>query len=310
MMKFESFKFFKSISKKKQNNMRKISLLLMAAFAIGFTASAQKISTKVIDNKGTIKWVIDSATQVITKADSTILYVTPHQLDSITNGVVKYSDTSSMLAPYINAANNGLTKVGQTVQLGGALNQQTTITTTATNFLAITGLEPGNTGTDSLLVVSPNGQVKSVSAADLIDALNYTNGLNKIGNDVKLGGALIEPTTITTDATNVLKIAGLQAGTSADSIVVSSPDGTLKKISQESIALQSGDQNFSTVSNGQSVYTVTDMPANASRVWVFRNGAKLIVSVDYTTAAGVVTLTPAMAALIVPDDIIEVQWVK
>lgn len=282
----------------------------MAAFAIGFTASAQKISTKVIDNKGTIKWVIDSATQVITKADSTILYVTPYQLNNITNGSVKYSDTAAMLAPYINAANNGLTKVGQTVQLGGALNQQTTIATTAANFLAITGLQPGDTGTDSLLVVSPSGQVKSVSAADLIDALNYTNGLTKTGNDVKLGGALSEPTTITTNATNVLKIAGLQAGTSADSIVVSSPDGTLKKISQESIALQSGDQNFSIVSNGQGVFTVSDMPANASKVWVFRNGAKLLVGVDYTTTAGVVSLTGAMTPLIVTGDVIEVQWVK
>jgi hypothetical protein len=292
--------------------MRKISLLLMAAFAIGFTASAQKISTKVIDNKGTIKWVIDSATQVITKADSTILYVTPTQLNNIANGSVKYTDTAAMLAPYINAANNGLTKNGQIVQLGGALNQQTTINTTAANFLALRGLQDGDTSTDSLLVISPiTGQIKAVSAQDLIDALNYTNGLTKTGNDVKLGGALSEPTTITTNATNVLKVAGLQSGNlSTDSIVVAANDGTLKRVSAASIALQSGDQNYSVVSNGQSVFTVTDMPANASRVWVFRNGAKLLVSVDYTTTAGVVTLTGAMTPLVVTGDIIEVQWVK
>lgn len=280
----------------------------MAAFAIGFTASAQKISTKVIDNKGTIKWVIDSATQVITKADSTILYVTPTQL----NGFIKVADTSSMLAPYINAANNGLTKNGQTVQLGGALNQVTTINTTAANFLAITGLVAGDGSTDSLLVVSPiTGQVKAIAALDLIDALNYTNGLTKTGFDVKLGGALTEPTTITTTATNVLKVAGLESGDlSTDSLVVSTADGTLKRVSSSSIALQSGDQNFSVVSNGQDVYTVTGMPATASKVWVFRNGAKLIVNVDYTTTAGVVTLTPAVVPLITTGDIIEVQWVK
>jgi hypothetical protein len=292
--------------------MRKISLLLMAAFAIGFTASAQKISTKVIDNKGTIKWVIDSATQVITKADSSILYVTPHDLDSTIQSVVRYGDTASMLAPYINAANNGLTKNGQTVQLGGALNQQTTIATTAANFLAITGLEAGDTGTDSLLVISPiTGQVKAVSAADLIDALNYTNGLTKTLGDVKLGGALIEPTTITTTGTNVLKIAGLQSGDiSTDSLVVSTADGTLKRVSAAAIALQSGDQNFSVVTAGQSTFTVTNMPAIASRVWVFRNGAKLLVDVDYSTTAGVVTLTGLMTPLIAVGDIIEVQWVK
>jgi hypothetical protein len=292
--------------------MRKISLLLMAAFAIGFTASAQKISTKVIDNKGTIKWVIDSATQVITKADSTILYVTPTQLNNITNGSVKYTDTAAMLAPYINAANNGLTKNGQTVQLGGALNQQTTINTTAANFLALRGLQDGDTSTDSLLVISPiTGQIKAVAAQDLIDALNYTNGLTKTGTDVKLGGTLTEPTTITTDATNVLKVAGLQSGNlSTDSIVVATTDGTLKRVSSSSIALQSGDQNFSVALAGQDVYTVTNMPATASKVWVYRNGAKLLVNVDYTTTAGVVTLTGLMTPLIAVGDIIEVQWVK
>jgi hypothetical protein len=284
----------------------------MAAFAIGFTASAQKISTKVIDNKGTIKWVIDSATQVITKADSTILYVTPTQLNNITNGSVKYTDTAAMLAPYINAANNGLTKNGQTVQLGGALNQQTTINTTAANFLALRGLQDGDTSTDSLLVISPiTGQIKAVAAQDLIDALNYTNGLTKTGTDVKLGGTLTEPTTITTDATNVLKVAGLQSGNlSTDSIVVATTDGTLKRVSSSSIALQSGDQNFSVALAGQDVYTVTNMPATASKVWVYRNGAKLLVNVDYTTTAGVVTLTGLMTPLIAVGDIIEVQWVK
>jgi hypothetical protein len=290
--------------------MRKISLLLMAAFAIGFTASAQKISTKVIDNKGTIKWVIDSATQVITKADSTILYVTPTQLNNITNGSVKYSDTAAMLAPYINAAANGLTKVGKTVELGGALSHQTTIATTAANFLAITGLQDGDSGTDSLLVVSPGGQVKVLSAIDLIDVLNFTNGITKDGNDVKLGGTLVEPTTITTSATNVLKVAGLQSGNLAtDSIVVSTNDGTLKRVSAASLTLQSGDQNFSAAAT-QATYLVTDLPATASKVWVFRNGAKLIVNTDYTVAAGVVTLTPAMATLIAALDAIEVQWVK
>jgi hypothetical protein len=290
--------------------MKKISLLLMTALAFGITASAQKISTKVIDNKGTIKWVIDSATQIITKADSTILYVTPSQLTNITNGGVKYSDTAAMLAPYINAANNGLTKVGQTVQLGGALIQQTTIATTAANFLAITGLQAGDTGTDSLLVVSPNGQVKSVSAADLIDALNYTNGLTKTGTDVKLGGALTEPTTITTTSTNNLKIVGLQSGDlSVDSLVVSAADGTLKRVSAGSLNIQSGDENFAAVA-GQGSYTVPNMPGSASKVWVFRNGAKLLVNVDYTTSAGVVNLTGSMASLIAAADIIEVQWVK
>ncbi len=290
--------------------MKKILLLLCLAVGIGFSASAQKVTTKVIDNKGTIKWVLDSATAVITKADSTILYVTPHQLKDSLGNFVRYADTANMLAPYINAANNGLTKNGQTVQLGGALNQPTTITTTAANFLAITGLQSGSNTTDSVMVVDPaSGQVKFISAAALFNALTFSNGLTKTGNLVELGGTLTKSTTITTDATNTLKVAGLQSGSLAtDSLVVVATDGTLKRVTAESL-LQSGDQNFSATA-AQATYSVANMPATASKVWVYRNGAKLLATTDYTVTAGTVTLTGAMAALVELGDVIEVQWVK
>jgi hypothetical protein len=290
--------------------MKKFLLFLGLAVTIGFTSTAQKVTTKVIDNKGTIKWVLDSATAVITKADSTILYVTPTQLGDSLHNFVRYADTANMLAPYINNANNGLTKNGQTVQLGGALIQPTTITTTAANFLAITGLQPGSNTTDSVMVVDPtSGQVKFISASSLFNALTFSNGLTKTGNQVELGGSLTKSTTIGTDASNTLKISGLQVGDlSTDKLVVAGADGTLKSVTAESL-LQSGDDNF-TATTGQSTFTVANMPATASKVWVFRNGAKLIVTTDYTAAAGTVTLTSGMAALVAAGDVIEVQWVK
>lgn len=290
--------------------MKKILLLLCLAVGVAFSASAQKVTTKVIDNKGTIKWVLDSTTAVITKADSTILYVTPHQLHDSLGNFVRYADTASMLTNYINNADNGLTKSGQTVQLGGALNQATTITTTAANFLAITGLQSGSNSTDSVMVVNPtNGQVKYISAASLFNALTFSNGLTKTGNQVELGGALTKPTTITTDATNTLKVAGLQSGSlSTDSLVVVATDGTLKKVTAESL-LQSGEQNY-TATAAQSTFSVTNMPATASKVWVYRNGAKLLVTTDYTVSAGTVTFTGGMAALVAAGDTIEIQWVK
>lgn len=290
--------------------MKKIVLLSALAIAIGFSANAQKVTTKVVDNKGTIKWVLDSATAVITKADSTILYVTPKQMKDTLTKFVRYADTASMLAPYINDANNGLTKNGQTVQLGGALNQQTTITTTAANFLAITGLQSGSNTTDSVMVVNPtSGQVKYISASSLFNALTFSNGLTKTGNQIELGGDLTKSTTIGTTGTNTLKITGLQSGSLAtDSLVVSAPDGTLKRVTAESL-LQSGDQNFLTAA-AQATYTVANMPAQVSKVSVYRNGVKLLATTDYTAVAGTVTLTPAMAALVAADDLIEVQWVK
>lgn len=290
--------------------MRKILLLAILGLTISFASTAQKVPTKVIDNKGTIKWVLDSTTAVITKADSTILYVTPKQMgDSLAN-FVRYADTASMLAPYANSANNGLTKTGQNIELGGALTKVTTIATTAQNFLAITGLQPGSNTTDSVMVVDPtSGQVKFISASSLFNALTFSNGLTKTGNTVELGGNLSRSTTIGTDATNTLKITGLQGGNLAnDSLVVVNGDGTLKKVTAESL-LQSGNETY-TANAGQSTYTVANMPATASKVYVWRNGAKLLVTTDYTTAAGTVTLTAAIASLVADGDQIEVQWVK
>ncbi|MFZ1424390.1 MAG: hypothetical protein WAS55_11255 [Saprospiraceae bacterium] len=290
--------------------MKKILLFSILALTLGTSLMAQKVSTKVIDNKGTIKWVLDSSTAVITKADSTILYVTPTQLRDSLGNFVRYADTAAMLSTYINSADNGLTKTGKLVQLGGTLIKATTIVTTAANFLAITGLQPGSNTTDSVMVVNPTtGQVKFISASSLFNSLTFSNGLTKTGNLVELGGALTKPTTISTDAVNNLKITGLQSGNLAtDSLVVSAADGTLKRVTAESI-LQSGDQNFTSTA-GQAVYTVTNMPATVSKVWVFRNGAKLIATVDYLTVPGTCTLTPAMAVLVQTGDIIEVQWVK
>ncbi len=290
--------------------MKKILLLVTVAMSIGFASTAQKISTKVIDNRGTIKWVIDSATAIITKADSTILYVTPTQMKDTLTKFVRYADTASMLSTYMNSANNGLTQNGQTAELGGSLIKPTTIVTTAANFLAITGLQPGSNTTDSVMVVDPtSGQIKFISASSLFNALTFSNGLTKTGNSIELGGALTKSTTIGTDATNTLKITGLQSGSLAtDSLMVSASDGTVKRVTAESL-LQSGDQDF-TATAGQTTFAVTSMPANASKVLVYRNGAKLIATSDYTTTAGTLTLTSGISALIQAGDVIEVQWVK
>ena len=274
--------------------MKRVLFLLITA-AISFTASAQKDTTKVIDNKGSIKWVISSTTAVITKADSTILYVTPKQI----------GDSS-----FAKFANNGLTKNGQTLELGGTLNRVTTIETSASNFLQITGLQSGSNATDSVMVVNPStGQLKYISASSLFNALTFANGLSKTGNLVELGGTLTKSTTIATDATNNLKITGLQSGSlSTDSLVVSASDGSLKRVGAESL-LQSGDEYF-TATAGQTAFAVTNMPVTASKVWVYRNGAKLMPVTDYITIAGQVNLTSAIGSLVVAGDLIEVQWVK
>jgi hypothetical protein len=297
--------------------MKKYLLLTGILVFFGFGASAQLDSTKVVDNKGTIKYVLKANnSKIITQKDSITLYVTPKQLNNLQNQgattYVKYADTSSMLAAYLNSVGNGLTKNGKSLALGGTLSTNATIVTSESNFLQIRGLTSGSTTADSVMVVDPaNGTLKWISASKLFNALTFENGLTKTGNTVRLGGALNQATTITTDGDNVLRIAGLQGGNlGADSLVVTSADGTLKKVNRESV-VQSGEVNV-TITNPitNNPIIVSNMPATATKVWVFRNGAKLIVGVDYTTAAGSVTLTPTPDWAILVGDVFEVQWVK
>lgn len=295
--------------------MKQYLLLIGFFLLVGFTANAQLDSTKVVDNKGTIKYVLKAKnSKIITQQDSTILYVTPKQLSNLQNQgestYVKYADTSAMLAAYLNSAGNGLTKSGKSISLGGTLTTNATIVTSSESLLRIQGLQSGSTVTDSVMVVDgASGALKWISASKLFNALTFENGLTKSGNTVKLGGALNEATTITTSATNVLKIAGLQGGNlGADSLVVTSADGTLKKVNRETV-VQSGEVNITATLNQTSI-TVANMPASASKVWVFRNGAKLVAGEDYTTAAGEVTLTPTVDWSVLTGDIFEVQWVK
>ncbi len=292
--------------------MQKYLLLIIALVFLGFSANAQLDSTKVIDNKGTIKFVLKATnSKIITQNDSLVLYVTPKQLGDSLSGYVQYADTSTMLAEYLNNVTNGLNKTGQTVKLGGTLSDAaTSIVTSATNLLQIQGLQGGSNMTDSVMVVNPaTGTLKWISASSLFNALTFENGLTKTGNTVTLGGALNQPTTITTDATNVLKIGGLTSGdASTDNLVVATADGTLKRITRETL-LQSGDQMF-TASLGQTTLNVTGMPVTVSKVWVFRNGAKLLATSDYTTTAGTVTLIPGLDWSVLAGDVFEVQWVK
>ncbi len=290
--------------------MKKYLLPVFAMVLIGFSANAQLDSTKVIDNKGTIKYVLKAVNpKIITQNDSLTLYVTPKQLGDSLNNYVQYADTAAMLINYLNSVSNGLTKTGQNVKLGGTLTDAaTTITTSAGNLLKIAGLQSGSATSDSVMMVGTDGTLKRISASALFNALTFENGLTKTGNTITLGGALNQPTTITTTGTNVLKIAGLGSGTAADSLVVVGSDGTLKKITQESL-LKSGEQVY-TAAALQTIYNVTDMPATVSKVWVYRNGAKLIGGEDYQTSAGTVTLTVNVGPLVAAGDRIEVQWVK
>jgi hypothetical protein len=332
--------------------MKKIVLLLVVAAFAFTTASAQKKPTKVIDNKGTIKWVLDTSTALVSTAKNGLTklndttFILGGALDQVTTldingqklqlanliggtgtdslvvadpttGELKRISASRLLQNLV--AENGLTKTGDVVRLGGALNQATTISATAANNLTlasggegslkITGLTSGQVG-DSILVVDPaTNNIRYISKSKLLDGLTANNGLTKIGDNIELGGALTKATVVTTTAANTLAVAGLQSGNLAtDSIVVAdATTGVLKRVSAASL-LQSGDEVF-TATTGVLTFTVANLPAIVSRVWVFRNGAKLVANEDYTVSGTTVTLIQNDYTLTTGDKI-EVQWVK
>ncbi|MGI0108261.1 hypothetical protein ACQ93I_16780, partial [Salinimicrobium sp. WS361] len=78
------------------------------------------------------------------------------------DGVLKSVDGASLGSS--TTAGNGLSISGSNIQLGGALTQTTEITTTATETLAVAGLQTG-TSTDEVMVIDPaSGVLKKVKA--------------------------------------------------------------------------------------------------------------------------------------------------
>ncbi|MBL7813864.1 MAG: hypothetical protein JNL70_02575 [Saprospiraceae bacterium] len=71
-------------------------------------------------------------------------------------------------ASLCDSATNGLTKSGSVISLGGALTGATTITTTGTNTLAVSGLQ-GGAATDSIMTLdATTGVLKRRTVADVL----------------------------------------------------------------------------------------------------------------------------------------------
>ncbi|MEI7735195.1 MAG: hypothetical protein WCI49_06990, partial [Ferruginibacter sp.] len=154
----------------------------------------------------------------------------------------------SVVTGDVTTASNGLTELGSDIQLGGSLTKATVLTTSSTNTLALKGLQTSTAGSDSLLMITSGGAIRKLAQTDMInEAMSATNGLTLSGTNIRLGGTLITPTTITTTGTNTLAIAGLQSGVSTDSIVVANPStGLLKRIAQKTLLRE----DSTTASNG------------------------------------------------------------
>lgn len=99
------------------------------------------------------------------------------------------------------------------------INNTLQVADLATAASATTGNRP--------VVADANGQLMIGTAAATTTA---SNGLNKVTNDIQLGGSLTKPTIISSDATNTLSLPSLQTGIATDSILVAGTNGVVKRI--------------------------------------------------------------------------------
>lgn len=103
-------------------------------------------------------------------------------------------------------ADNGLTKTGNNIQLGGELIQETSITTSFAYTLSLLGLV-NNINPDYFITQDSSGVVTTSSYSTIVSSVSTSvianvtanNGLTKTGSTIKLGGTLLQNTTIDTN---------------------------------------------------------------------------------------------------------------
>jgi hypothetical protein len=132
-------------------------------------------------------------------------------------------------------ANNGLTKTANNIQLGGPLVQQTVITTSFANTLSLLGL--ANDSNPAFVLSQTNaGVIRKTAITSILSGISANNGLTITAGLIQLSGPLIKPTTVTTDVTNTLTLAGLQTDAAPDFIVTETTAGVVRRIATSALS--------------------------------------------------------------------------
>lgn len=125
-------------------------------------------------------------------------------------------------------------------------------------------------------------------------------------NTIQLGGVLIRPTTIQTDATNTLAITGLENGdvTEDDIVTVNRTTGQLRKVSSANIFRE--EIAVITATDGQLQFAPPLLISDSKKVNVYRNG----VRVDFTVVNNSTIEVESEAVCYAGDEIRIVQFYK
>jgi hypothetical protein len=140
----------------------------LASLVIDTTSLSNRINTNkqaIIDTATSLRTLVNTHITADLDIDST----NEIQKLSLSGNVIKLSKNgdSVSIAAFKNMANNGTSISGDSVVLGGTLDRATTITTSATNTLAISGLSKATTSDSVLMSSGSTGIVKKISVPEL-----------------------------------------------------------------------------------------------------------------------------------------------
>ena len=171
------------------------------------------------------------------------------KLDGNLTTAVRSLGTKSNFALPIITNNVERMRIAATGEVGiGTSSPTNKLTVEATSDpLKLVGLQTA-AQTDSLLTIDAvTGVVRKITIDSVASrGIVAENGVNKQGNIVRLGGNLNRATSINTDATNTLAVAGLQSASSADSVVLADKTtGVLRRMTLADV----GSNSF-TANNG------------------------------------------------------------
>lgn len=194
-----------------------------------------------------------------------------------------------------------------------------------------TGINYGTTTTGgSIRVIDNKGTIKYLQAKNGITLLTNTTA-DVTTTTWQLGGTITDDTyidvngkafaldglkLITTEAPSTDATTGSAHGTGTGYtfLVRDEATGETKKLLASDV-VKNGQQMF-TATADQTAFTLTNSPTpnltSYAKVWVYRNGAKLVANLDYTVTGNVVTLVPQTTApndwKVYAGDVIEVQF--
>lgn len=188
-------------------------------------------------------------------------------------------------------------------------------------------------------VTTTGGAVRLIDNKGTIKYLQSQNGITMLSNttaDVttttwQLGGTLTNDTFIDVNG-NVFGLNGIalidsatenastDATTGSDAgtgsgytfLVRDEATGDTKKLLASDIDIITSGQEVFTATAGQTAYVLSGSPTlpDFSQVWVYRNGAKLIGTTDYTVSGSTVTIDITNDFTVYAGDTIEVQYIR